>query len=425
VQAGRGRRRAATGRLDLQSGDDHAFLGRDEAEALAVQGLEGLPHGARLAEGDGKRRIRTIVAQVSPDRDSDVVLCHALGGDLVAGDVGKTGTQGGEPGEGLVAQRCLHRLLAARANLGEAYAVGGEQARQRVDQHRLHAERVGDQAGVLAAGRAEAIEHVLGDIVAALHGDLLDGVRHVLHGDADAAVRHLLGRAPVADLGRQACEGLPHRRLVEALVAAAAEDRREGSGAQLAHHDVGVGDGERAAAAVALGAGVGARRLRADAEAGAVVVEDGAAARSHGVNTEHRHAQAHAGDLGLERALVLAGEVRHVGGGAAHVEADDLLETGEARGLGHADHAAGGAGEDGVAALEQVGGLEPAGGGHEEDVGLSAAARGFASPSWRGVKGGGYPFVRSSGVPPTLSLPHKGGRDPRTGVGEWGRTGRV
>src|SRR3546814_2040541 len=55
-----------------------------------------------------------------------------------------------------------------------------------------HAERIGHQAGVLAAGAAEAVERVLGDIVAALHGDLLDGVGHVLHGDAQEALGDLL-----------------------------------------------------------------------------------------------------------------------------------------------------------------------------------------------------------------------------------------
>src|SRR5690606_27238364 len=50
---------------------------------------------------------------------------------------------------------------------------------------------------------------------------------------------------------------------------------------------------------------------------------------------------------------------------AAHVEADDLVEAGHLRGLDRADHTAGRAGEDGVLALEQVGGGEPAGGLHE------------------------------------------------------------
>ena len=94
-------------------------------------------------------------------------------------------------------------------------------------------------------------------------------------------------------------------------------------------------------------------------------MQDRAAAGRDRVDQHHRRAHAHARDLGLERALVFAVVVRHVGRGAAHVEADQAREAGLAPGLRHADHAAGRAGEDRVLALEQFGGGEPAGGHHE------------------------------------------------------------
>jgi len=37
--------------------------------------------------------------------------------------------------------------------------------------------------------------------------------------------------------------------------------------------------------------------------------------------------------------------------------------------------------------------------------------RGFPSPLWGGVGGGGTPALRGLRFPPTLSLPHKGGGD--------------
>ena len=137
------------------------------------------------------------------------------------------------------------------------------------------------------------------------------------------------------------------------------------SGIELADHHVGVGDGERPAAAVAFRPGIGAGRVRADAEARAVEMQDRAAAGRDRVDEHHRRAHAHARDLGLERALVFAVEMRHVGRGAAHVEADELLEAGLAAGLRHADHAAGRTGQDRVLALEQLGGGEPARRHHE------------------------------------------------------------
>ena len=65
-------------------------------------------------------------------------------------------------------ERRLDRLLAQRAHVGEPHAVRGQHAGQRMDEHARHAERVGDQARVLAAGAAEAAQRVLGDVVAAL-----------------------------------------------------------------------------------------------------------------------------------------------------------------------------------------------------------------------------------------------------------------
>jgi hypothetical protein len=63
--------------------------------------------------------------------------------------------------------------------------------------------------------------------------------------------------------------------------------------------------------------------------------EDRPAARGDGVDGHHGRAHPHARHLRLELALELARVVRHVGGGAAHVEADDLLEPG---GLRRAHH---------------------------------------------------------------------------------------
>ena len=54
--------------------------------------------------------------------------------------------------------------------------------------------------GVLTAGAAEAAQREARDVVAALHGDLLDRVRHALDGDADEARCEVLGAgaSPVA-----------------------------------------------------------------------------------------------------------------------------------------------------------------------------------------------------------------------------------
>ncbi len=225
-----------------------------------------------------------------------------------------------------------------------------------MDEHRLHAERIGHQAGVLAAGAAEAGQCIVGHVMAALHRDLLDGVGHVANCDLDEALGHRFRCGPAArccaNLIRQRCEACAHGVEVERLVAAFAEQAREVLRLDLAKHDVAVGDRQRAAAAVAGGPRIGAGAVRADAVAGAVEVQDRAAAGGYRVDAHHRRAHAHTGDLGLEHALELAGKMRDVGRGAAHVEADHALEAGQPAGAHHADDAAGGAGQDAILALE-------------------------------------------------------------------------
>ena len=103
-------------------------------------------------------------------------------------------------------QRLFDGLLAHHDGVGEADAVGRQHARQRMDEHAAHAERIRDQAGVLAGRAAEAGERVLGDVVAALHGDLLDGIGHVLDGDANAARRERGRRRAVCVRQRRAAQ---------------------------------------------------------------------------------------------------------------------------------------------------------------------------------------------------------------------------
>src|SRR6185312_11036861 len=189
----------------------------------------------------------------------------------------------------------------------------------------------GDEAGMLAAGAAEAAQRVLRDVIAALDRDLLYGVGHVLDGDLEEALGDLGRRAAIAGGARDLlgeCREFPRDTLgIERLVAAGAEDMREKARLQLAEHDIAIRDGQRAAAAIAGGTGIGAGRFRADAVARAVETANRAAAGGDGMDLHHRRAHTHAGDDGLEAALVLAGVVRHVRRGAPHVEANDLVEA--------------------------------------------------------------------------------------------------
>jgi len=111
-----------------------------------------------------------------------------------------------------------------------------------------HAERIRNQTGMLAAGAAKAVERVARDVVAPLHGNLLDCVGHILDRDPDEAVRDLFGCA------------FRHRSRPRALRTPLAPPSRRSAGRgsfpkifgkevgnELAQHHIGIGHGERPA----------------------------------------------------------------------------------------------------------------------------------------------------------------------------------
>ena len=150
------------------------------------------------------------------------------------------------------------------------------------------------------------------------------------------------------------CELLEHRIGIQRLIAARAKHRREQRRSQFANHDIAIGHRQRAAATIRSRAGIGARALGANAKLAAVKRADRSATRGDGMNPHDRCAQPHAGDLGFKRALIFTGEMRHVGGRAAHVESDHFVKAGKPRDRRSADHAARRAGENRILTLKFI-----------------------------------------------------------------------
>ena len=238
----------------------------------------------------------------------------------------------------------LHRLLAHGRQARKADAVGGEDPGQRMQHHLPHTQRLGHLAGVLTARPAEGDEGVAGDIAPPLDGDLLDRPGHVLHGDVDEPLRQhrSIGRkaAGAGHLFRQSLERRGHCACVERQVPGGAEHAGEQIGLQPAQKHIAVRHRQRPAAAIAGGAGICARRVRANPKARAVEAADGAAPRRHGVQAHHRRPQPNPGDAGVIGALIVPGVMGDVGGGAAHVKADQPVKARRAGRLRHADNAA-------------------------------------------------------------------------------------
>jgi hypothetical protein len=372
--AGAGRDMPFTGAdgLDRDRLDHQRAVGHQEGEALAIGALEGLADVGKGRAVDDQRGVGALVADVHAPVQLQAAALDPLVDQLARG----IGTELRESrlgsGQAGLVERLLDARLAHRDLVRQTHAVGRQHAGQRVDEHALHAQRVGHQAGMLSTRAAEALQRVLRDVVAARDRDALDRVRHVLHGDLQEALGQRLGArfAPGAraHLGRHRLELREHPVAVERLVGLRAEHLREMRRLDLAEHHVGIGHRERPATAVARRPGVRARALGADTQARTVEAEDRSAAGGDGVDAHHRRAHANARHLGLESALEFAGVVAHVGRGAAHVEADDLAMAAGDGGAHHADDAAGRARQDRVLALEAMRlGQAPAG-LHEEQA---------------------------------------------------------
>ena len=155
----------------------------DEAESALVRAFERAPHGGRRRELDLDRRIGAGVAQLRPAVDLDRITCDALAHDLGDRGVGELVGDGADAGERVLVERLVDPLRALGGDVGEPHAIGRKQRRKGVDEHGRDRQRVGDVAGVLAAGAAEAIERVAGHVVAAGDRDRLDRLGHL--GDRD------------------------------------------------------------------------------------------------------------------------------------------------------------------------------------------------------------------------------------------------
>ena len=282
-------RRGRQHRLDLQPLDDQRVVAL-EAEPVAVRRHERRRHLPGIADHDVDPLVRARVAERRGrlDRGRLAQLAPRLGGEV------------GERRPPFAVERHAERSLPHRAPVGERDAPGGEDARERMDQHLGHPQRVGDQAGVLPARTPEAHQRVGRRIVAARDRHRLDRVRHARHRDRDQPLR----RGERVGAGARRGPHLIQERIepgsrgfaVERPVPAGAEHRGEVPGHDPAEQQVAVGHRQRPTAAVAGRARIGARGRGADDEAAAVEAADRSAARRDRVDPEHRCRHADAAD---------------------------------------------------------------------------------------------------------------------------------
>ena len=195
-------------RLHRHRLDHQRPVRRREAEARAMRSGEVGDDLLLAAQRNDQRRLGAGIAQMQIAVRGDARRIGALRGKrrrrLVRQPVGKLA----QFRHGVRFERDFHRLFAHHRLVGKTHAIGRQHAGKRMDEHGLHAQRIGHQAGVLTAGAAEALQREACGVVALLHRHLLDRIRHVGDGDPQEALRHL---AAVCAAGRWPARS--HRRV--------------------------------------------------------------------------------------------------------------------------------------------------------------------------------------------------------------------
>ena len=89
-----------------------------------------------------------------------------------------------ERAQKIIRKSLLDRRLLERAYIRQSHSIGRQDTGQRMDVDPLHAKRVGHHAGMLSRRAAKAGQRIFGDVVAALHTDVLNRIGHIFNGDA-------------------------------------------------------------------------------------------------------------------------------------------------------------------------------------------------------------------------------------------------
>ena len=247
----------------------------------------------------------------------------------------------GEPprlGNACGVEDALERRLAHRDLVGEPHAEADSTPASGWQKMCSMPSASATCAGMLAARATETLQGIARHVVAACHRDALDRVRHAADGDPQGARRDLLAADGAARSSRSCAArarriATPPSPRSSGCSPVGTEDFRKVLRLNTPEQHVRIGDRQRAAAAITGGPRIGARRFRAHPQARPVEADDGSPARRDAMNAHHGSAHAHARHFGIERALVLARVVTHIGRRAAHVESDQPGVSGRARAL--------------------------------------------------------------------------------------------
>ena len=150
------------GRLDRHGLDHEGAPGHEKAELLPVARFEAAPASPPACRSPPARRYRCLRSAGARARATWIVFPrHALARHrLRALRLRAARPSSSSRGRTAGSSRASTACAAHRGDVGEPHAVGGEHAGVGMDEDPRDGERVGDQAGVLAGGAAEAAQRI-------------------------------------------------------------------------------------------------------------------------------------------------------------------------------------------------------------------------------------------------------------------------
>ena len=168
----------------------------------------------------------------------------------------------------------------------------------------LHAQQLGQPAGVLATSAAKGNQRKTGRIDALANRDVADGLGHAFVGDPQQTLEDLLVAARSATGRLQLSPELVEPGLRRVKIDGDRESLRD----QPSEEQIDVGQRQRSAGAIACRARHRAGALRSDRQPPLLHPADRAAAGGHRLDGQRRHGQLHRADLVREDVLEVAVE---------------------------------------------------------------------------------------------------------------------
>ena len=238
-----------------------------------------------------QRGVTPLAPQLHTMHHGNLRRILALSLKITASDRGKSLRSRQRDQQSVGIEHSFDRFFAHCSLTGQAHAVCGKDAGQRMSEYSGHSERIRNGTCKLPSGTAKHRQAIPCDVVAPLDRDLFDCIRHVRHGNVDEPLCNLFGRmgsaGRITDILCEFFETGNDGVAIKRQVCVGPKNRRKVLGQHAPQENVGIGQGKWARTAIAGWAGIGTRRIRADAKPCAIEMQNRPATCGDRMNSQH------------------------------------------------------------------------------------------------------------------------------------------